>query len=259
MDLAACTLSYRFRTGLRPGLCRALAAVALALMLPGCGGGDDAAADDAASASIGAAGGSVATPAGARVVVPAGALAAATTIAIARDDAGAPPLPAGFAAAGPIFAFTPHGTVFAAPVTVTIPVDPAAVAAGRTPALYKTDGAGGWIRVPGATLSGTTVTAQVSGFSWFGFGAAPPTISQQPQNATVNAGDTATFSVTALGAPPFTYRWERSTDAGVSWTTISAPRTAATRPPRPPPPTPARAIARSSAIPTARRRARRRS
>jgi len=198
-----------------------LLAIGTALLLAACGGGDgDDAAADAASASIGAAGGSVATPAGARVVIPAGALAAPTTIAIDRSSAGAPALPAGFAAAGSTFAFMPHGTAFSAAVTVSIPVDPAAVAAGRTPALYKTNAAGDWERVPGATLNGSVVTAQVTGFSWFSFGAAPPTISQQPQNATVNAGATATFSLTALGAPPFTYRWERSTDGGSSWTLI---------------------------------------
>ncbi|MEO5882490.1 MAG: hypothetical protein ABIQ06_08750, partial [Caldimonas sp.] len=202
------TFSWR---ALIPALCAAFA-------LAACGGGDgDDAAPDMASASIGAAGGNVATPAGARVVIPAGALGAPTTIAIERSSAGAPALPAGFAAAGSIFAFMPHGTAFSAPVTVTIPVDPAAIAAGRTPALYKTNAAGEWERVPGATLSGSLVTAQVTGFSWFSFGASPPTISQQPQNATVNAGATATFSVTALGAPPFVYRWERSTDGGSSW------------------------------------------
>ncbi len=205
---------------LRRGVLGSLLAAAFALVLPGCGGGDDD-GPDSASASIGAGGGSVATPAGARVVIPAGALAAPTTIAIDRSDAAAPALPAGFVAAGSTFAFMPHGTAFAAPVTVSIPVDPSLVAAGRVPTLYKTNAAGAWERVPGATLSGTIVTAQVSGFSWFSFGAAPPTISQQPQNVTVNAGATATFSVTALGAPPFTYRWEQSTDAGVSWTVVS--------------------------------------
>jgi sugar lactone lactonase YvrE len=37
--------------------------------------------------------------------------------------------------------------------------------------------------------------------------ATAPTISAQPQNATVNAGDSATFSVTASGTSPLSYQW----------------------------------------------------
>jgi alpha-tubulin suppressor-like RCC1 family protein len=119
-----------------------------------------------------------------------------------------------------VFAFTPHGTQFGVPVTVSIPVDPAALAAGLIPTLYKTDGAGGWQRVPGATLSGNILSAQVSGFSWFAFGAAPPLITQQPQDARVNAGSSVSFSVTALGSPPFRYQWQRSSDGGASFADI---------------------------------------
>jgi glucose/arabinose dehydrogenase len=37
-----------------------------------------------------------------------------------------------------------------------------------------------------------------------------PSISQQPQNLTVNVGQTATFSVTVSGTTPFTYQWRRN-------------------------------------------------
>jgi hypothetical protein len=37
----------------------------------------------------------------------------------------------------------------------------------------------------------------------------PPSITQQPQNATLTAGGTGTLTVTALGTPPFTYQWQR--------------------------------------------------
>lgn len=37
-----------------------------------------------------------------------------------------------------MFAFTPHGTRFAVPVTVRLPFDPGTVPAGSAPALYKT-------------------------------------------------------------------------------------------------------------------------
>lgn len=40
--------------------------------------------------------------------------------------------------------------------------------------------------------------------------ATPPTITQQPANQTVNAGQTATFSVTATGTTPFTYQWQKN-------------------------------------------------
>ena len=208
-------------SGLWRGVLRSLVTAGLGLVLAACGGGDGGStpAADSASALIGAAGGRVATAQGAEVVVPAGALATMTTIAIARTDVGAPALPAGFMAAGEMFAFTPHGTAFAAPVTISLPVDAARFPAGLTPTFYKTNAAGSWERVSGATLSGGRLVAQVSGFSFFLAGV-PPQITQQPQDATVAGGSTATFSVTALGLPPFFYAWQSSTDAGVTWDDI---------------------------------------
>ena len=38
----------------------------------------------------------------------------------------------------------------------------------------------------------------------------PPAIANQPANATVSVGQTATFSVTATGTGPFTYQWQRN-------------------------------------------------
>ena len=143
------------------------AAALLMIALAACGGGGgDEAAPPSASAMIGAAGGTVSGPNGASVVIPPGALAADTTIAIEETSAGSPPLPGGFSAAGRMFAFTPHGTTFALPVTVTLPFDPASVPAGRTPALYKTTGANQWLQVPGASFGSTSVTAQITSFSW---------------------------------------------------------------------------------------------
>ena len=86
---------------------------------------------------IGPAGGTVIGPNGASVVIPPGALATNTTITIAQTSAGSPPLPGGFTSFGPMFAFTPHGTTFAVPVTMTLPFDPASVPAGVTPALLQ--------------------------------------------------------------------------------------------------------------------------
>ncbi|MFO1270428.1 MAG: Calx-beta domain-containing protein [Rubrivivax sp.] len=148
---------------------RWLAAGTLALLAACGGGGGDSGGGGApqqASATVGAAGGSVAEPGGAQVSIPAGALAAATAIGVESNAGGAPALPSGVTAAGPIVAFTPHGITFAQPVAITVPFDPSAVPAGRSPVLYKTNAAGAWEQVTGATVSGSTMTGSVSGFSW---------------------------------------------------------------------------------------------
>ena len=99
-------------------------------------------------------------------MIPAGALAAQTDIAVTQSSTGASPLPAGVIAFGPIYAFTPHGTAFASPVTITVPFDPTTVPVGTTLALYKTDATlSNWQVVAGATVSGSTMVGDVSGFS----------------------------------------------------------------------------------------------
>jgi uncharacterized delta-60 repeat protein len=142
--------------------------------LVACGGGGDDTGSGASNvvqspppaAGIGNAGGTVHGPSGAQVVIPAGALSQNVAIEVAQSSAGAPALPAGINAVGEMFAFTPHGTTFASPVTVTVPFDPARVTAGATPALYKTTaGQAGWETVPGATVNGSTMTASITSFS----------------------------------------------------------------------------------------------
>lgn len=46
-----------------------------------------------------------------------------------------------------------------------------------------------------------------------------PGITEQPQNQTVDEGETATFTITATG-DPLTYQWQQNTD-GTKWTDIS--------------------------------------
>jgi len=51
----------------------------------------------------------------------------------------------------------------------------------------------------GVSQPGTTISA------------AAPSITAQPENQTVTAGETATFSVAAAGTTPFTYQWQKGT------------------------------------------------
>jgi alpha-tubulin suppressor-like RCC1 family protein len=47
-----------------------------------------------------------------------------------------------------------------------------------------------------------------------------PKVTKQPTNATVNEGQSASFSAAASGTPTPTVQWERSTNEGVSWSPI---------------------------------------
>src|SRR4029078_1424676 len=51
----------------------------------------------------------------------------------------------------------------------------------------------------GATSNNASLTVNV-----------PPSITAQPANVTVNAGATATFTVTATGTAPLSYQWSRN-------------------------------------------------
>ena len=94
--------------------------------------------------------------------------------------------------------------------------------AGATPVLYKTDSQGAWQRIDGAVVGAGSVSAQVTSFSFFLVGNLPPQIAQQPQDASVAEPNMATFSVTALGTPPFSYQWQRSDDGGVTFSDVGS-------------------------------------
>jgi uncharacterized delta-60 repeat protein len=146
--------------------------IGFALALGACGGGGDedqsgAAGSQPAPSGIGSAGGTVLGPNGSKVEIPRGALAVVTAIAVDQSSANAPPLPPGLTPIGQMFAFTPHGTTFAVPVTVTMPFDPATVPAGVTPALFKTNAQNQWERVVNATFGASSVSGQVTSFSNF--------------------------------------------------------------------------------------------
>lgn len=159
----------------------------LVLFLSACGGGGD---DEPGNpgppppGTIGPAGGTVTGPGGVRVVVPSGALTQAIVINIAQTNAGAPALPTGVLAASNVFEFTPHGTSFASPATVTVPFDPALAPPGTQLTMFKTNAARtGWEEVSGATVSGSTMTGSINGFSWIFLSRLPPPVedTDEPQ------------------------------------------------------------------------------
>ena len=129
-----------------------------------------------------------------------------------------------------VFALTPHGTTFSKPVTLSLPIDLAKVPAGASVALLKTDATlTAWALVPGATLSGSSISGAITGFCWT-LAVSQPTISQQPTDQTVSVGQVAAFTVVAVGGvtgQPLIYAWESSIDQGATWTTITG-ATAAT-------------------------------
>ena len=75
-----------------------------------------------------------------------------------------------------------------------------------------------------------TVETPAAGGGGGGGGGPLPILSfvAQPQNATVNAGETATFTVTKLVSPedgPVAYQWYRSTDGGFAFAAITGATT----------------------------------
>jgi len=125
---------------------------ALSLTACGGGGGGGGGKPTPTGTTIGPAGGTV-TNGMAKVVIPAGALSLDTQIAVEQTSTGAPALPAGVTPVGEIYAFTPHGTTFAVPATITLPFDPNNVALGTELTIYKTNATmTDWVVVPGDRL-----------------------------------------------------------------------------------------------------------
>src|SRR6186713_751173 len=114
--------------------------LALTALLAGCGGGGDAADPDAppspsGTATVGMSGGTLTSDDGVRLTVPPGSLGETITLRVARDTTGlsaalqgGTPQPDKAVALSPVYAMTPHGTVFARPVELRIPIDTAAAA-----------------------------------------------------------------------------------------------------------------------------------
>ena len=165
--------------------------------------------------ACGSGGCSVAGPSGVGLTVPAGAIAQSTGIAITAVSAGTPELPSALTPAGQKFAFTPHGTMFAQPVTITVPFDPGQVPAGATPALYKTNAQWAWEPVAGSVVSGNSMSGQVTSFSYVVVGFAPPTVVVGPRIA---AGNRRAFARNAKDQL-YAWGWDFSEGLGNGTTT----------------------------------------
>lgn len=115
-----------------------------------------------AGVAVGPEGGRVEGTGGAGVDVPAGALSSEVTIEVGDAEPSAAS-PGGSAAAGPAIAFTPHGTTFAMPVTLTIPVtaDPTEVTVFRLDDERDTT----WEAVPGGEPATDAVLVETDRFS----------------------------------------------------------------------------------------------
>ncbi len=136
-------------------------------------------------ATIGPTGGNIATSGGAQIVIPEGALAADTMIGVEQTSTGAPPLPAGVKTFGPVVAFTPHGTSFALPATITVPFDATSVPTGTKLALVKTDDSQArWEVIGGARVNCDTISAPVVGFSYATVLADPSPLDDPPHLVT---------------------------------------------------------------------------
>lgn len=142
--------------------CFGALALAAAGLLSACGGSDVPPVPQA-SATIGAAGGTLDGPDGVRVEVPAGAVTQDTVFRIARTSRGAPSaLPAGVDPV-PAYELTPHGIDFNLPVTISLPT-PAGDAAQRQ-VFMASPGDSDWRSVDSAS-DGSRTAWQVMGFSW---------------------------------------------------------------------------------------------
>ena len=144
-------------------------------------------------------------------------------------------------------------TIGSAPAVTSQPADQS-VAAGQTATFaaaasgspsptvqwqVSADGGSSWSAISGATATSLSLTAETSEngnqyravFANAGGSAASnaatltmatgPTVTAQPADQSVVAGQTATFTATASGSPSPTVQWQVSADGGSSWSAIS--------------------------------------
>ncbi|HEY5958598.1 MAG TPA: hypothetical protein VIV60_18685, partial [Polyangiaceae bacterium] len=145
---------------------RVLFGVSSAMVLAyGCNGNEEVSPDAATTQTIDTRGGTIETSSGAKVVVPVNAVAAQMALTVAPksiEDVKAT-LPTDLAYAGQPVAFTPYGTAFAVPVTISIPADSDAnvVLALENESYTK------WQEMPGVQFAGRLATFQSKQFGVF--------------------------------------------------------------------------------------------
>jgi predicted outer membrane repeat protein len=156
---------------------------------------------------------------------------------MAYDHSSSPPTPAGVAITGGVF--YPAGSSFGAAyggkylfadvggnfIRVFDPANPGTLATPDTstsfasnlttggPVDLKLDAAGNLYYLAGAG----TANGEIYRISFIA-----PTITQQPGDATINAGQSATFTVAASGGAPLSYQWQRA-DASSPTTFVNIP------------------------------------
>src|SRR5688572_27924857 len=116
-----------------------------------------------ASATIGAAGGTLQGPDGVQVEIPAGALTQDTLIGVARSATDTPSAPTANLAAARVYEFPPHDLVFEVPVIIRMPVPAGAT---EPAALFSGVGAD-WMEVDALIQDGVAVIERNT-FSWGG-------------------------------------------------------------------------------------------
>jgi Cys-rich repeat protein len=160
----------------KPGIRTALGSFGvLTLVLMACSGSTAVGSQYVKSASIGAAGGSIAvaasdnsTIAGTTITIPKGALSKDVVISIGiSTESVAASAPKGSKAAGPVIDFEPSGTTFAFPVTITVPVT---LTSGQSSSglFVEAVEADGTSKELAASYAGGVATFQATGFTDFG-------------------------------------------------------------------------------------------
>jgi alpha-tubulin suppressor-like RCC1 family protein len=127
------------------------------------------------TATIGPTGGALTHADGVKITVPVGALADAVTLRVARDTTGmnaallgVAPDPAQSVDLSPTYAMTPHGTRFAQPVELRIPLDKVAATGPGMLAVLRTEpGRGSWELIPVAKVENGAAVVAITGFSFY--------------------------------------------------------------------------------------------
>lgn len=210
--------------------------LALALVVHGCGhsggaapdahGGVDGALggpDGARGTVIGPAGGTL-TAGGATITIPPGALAADTALAL-EVVTSAVPLARGDVAITPIVRATPHGTTFAVPITVVLPIAaPPPVGATLAARFLRDDADATWHALGAAHADATTVTFTTSHLSLMRGVARVATVANPCGAATGYAADSpwptmvgcetnrrSTFAIGPQTVPSVRWKWTPTT------------------------------------------------